>query len=154
MSTSSDGSVLPTLVLTTHFWAFLAWFHSLDTAIFGRYPTVLVLLTSWVLQCSTSFTSIASQRSFLGSLWQYFPVTCLASEVLLKQGGRSHDPLLCVLHGSKVSTVWMTLPSSTTNLRHICCILICFPFPGAENWKLHRVGSCPEGILPFIPKQI
>lgn len=156
---SASSALLP----ATH----LSWFQSLTAAFLGSYPQL------WNRQHLGDFTAITISSSPLWSC--LLEAACSDSHLLhgdwpqqLSEAMKKnwHHPYICILHDSKASTAWMTLPSLAAILegifhpaldhissrafvpllfqnRNLRCFFI--------DWKLCWVSVFSEGILHFIP---
>lgn len=101
MSKDLDGSVLSTLLTSTHS-SFLSWFHSLHSVLLGRYSMILASSTSWDGPDTLVFIIIVLHSGLSGSLALHrLHVRILLSQAelsvtLWNWERRFHDPLTLV----------------------------------------------------------
>lgn len=158
MSKSLVGFVLPDLLTEAHF-SFLGLFHSLSTLAFlGRCPKALVPPSSWGIQHSPGFTSIASYNGLFQPPCRGLPTTHLTWATLPWLHKRFHSPFTVsfmipkpepMLSSLAACLGWSLVPS----LNSICINLICCSL-GTHNssglftdCKTSWVGSYSKGCL-------
>lgn len=121
MSKDLDGSVLSTLLTSTHS-SILSWFHSLHSVLLGRYSMILASSTSWDGPDTLVFTIIVLHSGLSGSLALHrLHVRILLSQaelsVTLKLGKKIPWPTYtCILQDWKAGTEWTILPCLAISL--------------------------------------
>lgn len=120
---------------------FSLWLHFLYATLLGRNPRALASPTFWGIQCNPGVTCTASCSAG----------RCLAS---VEEASPS---ALDILHDTKATITWITLPSSPARFERCFSTLNCFPGPenlldffSFESSALTKWGLDPRAPIPLF----